>query len=46
MTEHEINEIYGKSIWNMTTKEIRENGLVEIWAKLVDENAEDEDAEE
>lgn len=39
MSENEIKEIYGKSIWDMTPEEIIENNLVEIWARLVDENA-------
>lgn len=41
MTEQEIIEIYGKSIWDMTPTERAENGLIETWAKLVDQNASD-----
>lgn len=39
MTEQEIIELYGKSIWDMTPTERYENGLIETWAKLVDQNA-------
>ncbi len=42
LTEAEIEEIYGKSIWDMTAEEIVEYGLVSIWAKLVDESGENE----
>lgn len=38
MTEKEIEELYGKSIWDMSTEELFDNGLIVIWAKLVDEN--------
>lgn len=38
MQESEIKEIYGKSIWDMTSEELVKNNLVEIWVKLVDEN--------
>ena len=40
MTESEIIEIYGKSIWDMSANELRENNLVETWVRLVDLNAE------
>lgn len=39
MTENDIKEIYGKSIWNMTPAELIKYDLVDTWAKLVDENA-------
>lgn len=38
MTEEEIEELYKKSIWDMSTKEIIQNGLSEVWQKLVDES--------
>lgn len=38
MTDKEIKEIYGKSIWDMTTAEIIENHLEDVWSRLVDEN--------
>lgn len=37
MTEKEIEELYGKSIWDMTATELIENNLVKVWVKLVDE---------
>ena len=43
MTEQEIIEIYGKSIWDMSAVELYENGLVRIWGELVDLNSDDED---
>ena len=39
MSEREIFEIFGKSIWDMTPAELVKNGLVEVWARLVDKNA-------
>lgn len=36
MTETEIKELYGKSIWDMTPSELIENDLVHEWTKLVD----------
>ncbi len=41
MTEAEVKEMFGKSIWDMTTEELIEYDLVHIWSKLVDENAKD-----
>lgn len=38
MTEKEIEELYGKSIWDMSAEEIIQNGLSEVWQKLVDES--------
>ena len=40
LTEKEIEEEYGKSIWEMSMSELRDNDLVETLAKLVDENQE------
>ena len=40
--EQEIIDIYGKSIWDMTAQELYENGLIEIWADLVDMETEEE----
>ena len=37
MTEKEIEELYGKSIWNMTASEIIDNGLEKIWLQLMEE---------
>lgn len=42
MNENEVKEIFKKSIWDMTTAEIIENNLAELWQRLVDEAA-DED---
>ncbi len=43
MTEQDVIEIYGKSIWDMTPSELAENGLISLWVKLVDEAAEAEE---
>ena len=37
MTEQNIIEIYGKSIWSMTPTELIVNKLDELWIKLIDE---------
>lgn len=37
MTDEDIKEIYGKSIWEMTTIEIIDNNLEEIWVRLMEE---------
>lgn len=42
VTERDIYERFGKSIWEMTVKEIVDNGLAEVWARLVDEQDEDD----
>ena len=42
MTEKEIKDIYGKDIFEMTPSELVENHLVEEWARLVDEAAEED----
>ena len=36
MSENDIQEIFGKSIWDMTTEEIIKNNLTDVWVKLVD----------
>lgn len=36
MTDEDIKEIYGKSIWEMTTTEIIDNNLEEIWVQLME----------
>ena len=36
MTDEDIKEIYGKSIWEMTTTEIIDNNLEEIWVRLME----------
>lgn len=41
MTEQDIKGLFGKSIWDMTPSEIIENHLEDIWAKLVDEVADE-----
>ena len=38
--ELEIREVWGKDIFEMTTKELHENGLAEDWFKIVEEHAE------
>lgn len=43
LTEKEIEELYGKSVWDMTAEELMENDLVEDWVRLVELNAEYED---
>lgn len=40
VTERDIYERFGKSIWEMTVKEIIDNGLAEVWARLVEQEAE------
>lgn len=37
MTEAEVKELYGKSIWEMTPQELVENNLDGLWYKLVEE---------
>ena len=37
--EIEIENIYEKSIWDMSMKEIIDNGLTSDWVKIVEENA-------
>lgn len=39
MTEQLIREIFGKSIWDMTTQELIRYKLDEVWVQLVDEEA-------
>lgn len=46
MSEKEIQEFYGVSIWEMSPAELVEHNLVETWARLVDEQAELESVEE
>ena len=36
MTDKDIEEIYGKSIWEMTTTEIINNNLEEVWVQLME----------
>ncbi len=36
MSENDIKEIFGKSIWDMTAEEIIKNNLTDVWVKLVD----------
>ena len=36
MTDKDVKEIFGKSIWEMTCQEIIENGLEDVWVHLVD----------
>lgn len=36
--EIEIENIYEKSIWDMSMKEIIDNGLISDWIKIVEEN--------
>ncbi len=43
LTEREIEEIYGKSIWDMTVQELIDNDLTRDWVKLVDAAASEED---
>lgn len=38
-TEKEIEREFGKSIWDMTPKEMVENDLVHDWVAIVDGNA-------
>ena len=38
-TEKEIEEVYGKSIWDMTTDELIENDLISDWVDLIDSNS-------
>lgn len=40
MTEQEIRYAYGKSIWNMTAKELTEYDLWDTWIDLVKINEE------
>lgn len=40
MTEAEVKELYGKSIWEMTPAELIENNLDGLWYKLVEEASE------
>lgn len=42
MSEEEVIEIYGKSIWDMTIKEIQDNNLDDIWFNAINEAAEEE----
>lgn len=37
MTEREIREMFGKSIWEMTPEELINNNLDIIWFHLVEE---------
>lgn len=37
--EIEIENIYEKSIWDMSMKEIIDNSLASDWVKIVEENA-------
>lgn len=41
LSEQDIIDIFGKSIWDMTMQEIRDNHLEDVWAELVDKNAKD-----
>ena len=41
LTDREIKEIYGKSIFDMTVAELAENHLVDTWADMVDEYADE-----
>jgi hypothetical protein len=36
MTDKDVEEIYGKSIWDMTTTEIINNNLEEVWVQLIE----------
>lgn len=38
MTDKEIIETYGKSIWEMTVEEIIKYDLEDVWFQLVEEN--------
>ena len=38
MNENDVIELYGKSIWDMSAVELIDNGLVELWVKLVEDN--------
>lgn len=40
MTEEEIIEVFGKSIWDMTAAELVENNLDKIWFLLVEKEDE------
>lgn len=40
MGEDEIMKTYGKSIWDMTAEEIANNGLEDVWVKMIDATAE------
>lgn len=42
LSEKQIEEIYGKSIWEMTPQEMADNELIHTWAVLVDLNANEE----
>ena len=42
MTEKDVIEIFGKSIWDMSADELVRYKLVELWAKLINETCEDE----
>ena len=42
MTEKDVIEIFGKSIWDMSADELVRYKLVELWAKLINETYEDE----
>lgn len=41
MTDREVKEIFGKSIWDMTVKELIDFKLDKVWADLVDDNVEE-----
>lgn len=40
MTEQDVIEIFGKSIWDMTAAELIRNGLDELWNRLIDQDTE------
>lgn len=42
LSEQDIVDIFGKSIWDMTMQEIRDNHLEDIWTELVNRNADDQ----
>ena len=42
MTNKDVIEIYGKSIWDMTTAELIEYKLDNLWTELIDETFENE----
>jgi len=41
MTEKEIIEVFGKSIWDMTAEELVKNNLDKIWFLLVEKEDEE-----
>ena len=43
LSDKEIKEIYGKSVFDMTTEELVENDLVHNWVELVDASVEDDE---